>query len=300
MDGYPLVLLGVTLLAVAYSIQKIQGKMKELTNAIDLGFKSIEDGITNNVKGAIVQATSSVDQYYTTLEKSIVVKVLGTSGTEGILDRGLSVMDFASDICVEVGDDIAQGKRFLAKDIRGTTAKMETVLRDTATPLSDAGGFFKIIGDGINIPLPGEPLKPLAKPFYDIGATCTSIGKNCTDAKHDLEDADRKIIDAEVYLGQLSTKVKGYGPQITKMRDEVNTLITDGINDSMRDVKSVTDSVKLIFSSVSTGADNVVKNMRSANAALDQEINGIFRRQHVAALVTAGVALIAGGAAVGL
>lgn len=300
MDGYPLVLIGVTLLAVAYSIQKIQGKMKELTNAIDLGFKSIEDGITSNVKGALAEASSSVDRCYATLENGIVVKVLGTSGQEGVLDRGLKVMDFASGICVEVGNDIGRGRQFLAQDIRGTTAKMEVVLQDTAKPLNDAGGFFKTIGDGINIPLPGEPLKPLAKPFYDVSATCVSIGKNCTDAHKDLEDADRKIMDAEVYLGQLSTKVKGYGPQITKMRDDVNSLLTNGINDSMSEVHSVTTSVKRIFTSVSDGADVVVENLRNANDAIDKQITGMFRRQHVAALVTAGLALIAAGAAVGL
>jgi hypothetical protein len=68
----------------------------------------------------------------------------------------------------------------------------------------------------------------------------------------------------------------------------------------VNDVKGLTNSVKQIFSSVSVGADAVVDNLRSANAALDSQITGIFRKQHVAALITAGIALIAAGAAVGL
>jgi hypothetical protein len=301
MDGYPLILLGVTLLVLAYSIQKIQGKMKELTNAIDLGFKSIEDGITQNVKGALTQASDSVDQYYTTLENGIAVKVLGSNGSEGILDRGLGMMDFARDICVEMSYDIDKGRDFLAKDIRGTTAKMETVLKDTAKPLNDAGGWFNTIGDGINIDVLGEkPLKPLAQPFYDLGGTCTTIGQHCTDAKEDLEDADKKIVDAETHLLQLSRKVRGYGPQINQMKNDLDTLVTDGINDSMDDVKSVTKNVKLIFSAVSDGADTVVDNLKKANTTIDSQINGIFRKQHITALVAAGIAAIAAGVAIGL
>jgi hypothetical protein len=301
VDGYPLVLFGVTLLALAFAIQRIQGKMRELTNAIDLGFKSIEDGITQNVKGALTQASDSVDRYNMTLEDGIVVKVLGSPGSEGILSRGLGMMDFARDICVEMSLDIDKGRNFLAKDIRGTTAKMETVLKDTAKPLNDAGGWFYTIGDGINIDVLGEkPLRPLAQPFYDIGSTCTTIGQHCTDAKEDLEDADKKIIDAEVHLLQLSRKVRGYGPQITQMKNDLDTLVTDGINDSMDDVKNVTKSVKLIFTSVSDGADTVVDNLKKANTTIDSQINGIFRKQQVAALVAAGIAAIAAGVAIGL
>jgi hypothetical protein len=131
VDGYPLVLLGVTLLAVAYAIQRIQGKMNEVTKAIDMGFKSIEDGIAQNLKGALEQATTAVDQTYTTLEEGVVLKVLGSNGSEGILSRGLGVMDFASNICIEVGNDIIKGKDFLANDIRGTTGNIEEVLQDT-------------------------------------------------------------------------------------------------------------------------------------------------------------------------
>jgi hypothetical protein len=300
VDGYPFVLFGVTLLALAYAIQRIQGKMRELTNAIDLGFKSIEDGITQNVKGAITQANDSVDRYYSTLQNGIEVKILGSDGSEGILSRGLGMMDFARDICVEMSEDVDKGRDFLAQDIRGTTAKMETVLRDTATPMADAGGFFKAIGDGINIPLPGEPLKPLAKPFYDVSATCKTISDHCTDAKEDLEDADQKIIDAENHLLQLSRKIRGYGPQIIQMSHDLNEVVTDGITTSMKDVKGVTESVKDIFTSVDQGADAVVDNLMKANLAIDAQINGIFKRQHVAALVTAGLAAIAAGVAIGL
>jgi hypothetical protein len=45
MNGFPLVLLGMVLFVVAYFLIKIQSKMKEITDAIDMGFKTIEDGL---------------------------------------------------------------------------------------------------------------------------------------------------------------------------------------------------------------------------------------------------------------
>ena len=49
MNGFTLVLLGVVLFVVGYALWKIQGKLKDVTLAVDSGFKSIEDGITQNL-----------------------------------------------------------------------------------------------------------------------------------------------------------------------------------------------------------------------------------------------------------
>jgi microcompartment protein CcmL/EutN len=74
MNGFPLVLLGVVLFAVGYALLKIQGKMKDITAAIDSGFKTIEDGITDNLlgsNGALTKAKSAVDQSYLTLKNQL-------------------------------------------------------------------------------------------------------------------------------------------------------------------------------------------------------------------------------------
>ena len=63
MDGFPLVLLGITLFAIAYAMLKIQRKMQEVTKAIDAGFKTIEDGVTQNLlgsQGAITKSTTAL------------------------------------------------------------------------------------------------------------------------------------------------------------------------------------------------------------------------------------------------
>ena len=51
MNGFPVMILGVMLLALAYILWRIQGKIGEITGAVDQGFKTIEDGITKNMLG---------------------------------------------------------------------------------------------------------------------------------------------------------------------------------------------------------------------------------------------------------
>src|SRR5512147_1174142 len=109
MDGFPLVLFGVTLVAVAYAMLKIQGRMNEVTKAIDAGFKTIEDGVSQNLlgpQGALTKATSALDQGYLTVKNGVDTSVLGPTG---LVSKSRDIMNYANTICISLGDDITNG-----------------------------------------------------------------------------------------------------------------------------------------------------------------------------------------------
>jgi hypothetical protein len=301
MNGFSLVLLGIVLFVVSYALLKIQGKMKDVTNAIDTGFKTIEDGITQNLlgpNGALTKATNAVDQNYTTIKNGINNNVLGP---QGLLSKSRYIMNYTNTICIEVGNDIHNGKLILQNDIRKTTGDIETILQNTGNPLINAGVWFNNIGNDIDIDiLGGHPLHDLAQPFRDVGKTVDDIGDLCIDARTKLKAADLKIAQAENSLDDISVKVKALGPEILQVRDYVDTTFTNGINTSMNDLKQITDSVKTLFSTMETGAQTSVNNLKNANTYLDSLLNNMFQKQYILGLFAAGIALILAGVAIGL
>ena len=106
MNGFSLVLLGVVLFVVSYALWKIQGKLKDVTVAIDSGFKSIEDGVTQNLlgpNGALTKATNALDQNYSNINNGINNNVFGPTG---LLSKSRNIMNYANSICISVGNDI--------------------------------------------------------------------------------------------------------------------------------------------------------------------------------------------------
>jgi phage-related protein len=294
-------LLGVVLFVVGYALWKIQGKIKEVTLAVDSGFKSIEDGVTQNLlgpNGALTKATNAVDQNYQTINNGINNNIFGSTG---LLSKSRYIMNYANTICIGVGNDIHDGKLILQDDIRKTTGDIETILQDTGNPLKDAGKGLNDIGDVIDIDIAGaHPFQGLAKPFHDAGNTCINIGGLCLSARLKLQTADQKIIQAENSLEDVSIKVKALGPEIIQVRDYIDTSLTNGINTSLNDLKQVTDSVKTLFSTLENGAQTSVNNLKNANTYLDSLLTNIFQKQLIIGLFSAGIILILTGVAIGL
>ena len=301
MDGFPLVLLGVTLFAIAYAMLKIQGRMKEVTKAIDSGFKTIEDGVTQNLlgpQGAITKATTALDQGYLTLKTGIDTSVLGPTG---LLSKSRYIMNYANTICIGLSNDITSGRLILTNDIRKTTADIETILQNAGKPLIDAGDWLNDIGDGIDIDIAGaHPFHDLAQPFRDVGNTVDGVGDLCLDAKAKLILADQKIILAENALDNMSLKVKSLGGEIIEVRNYVDNAFTTNINSSMNNLKQITDNVKIVFSTLETGAQASVTNLKNANTYLDSLLNNMFQKKYIMGLSAAGIALILAGIAIGI
>jgi hypothetical protein len=301
MDGFPLVLLGVTLFAVAYAMLKIQGRMNEVTKAIDSGFKTIEDGVTQNLlgpQGAITKATTALDQGYLTIKNGVDTSVLGPTG---LLSKSRYITNYANNICIGLSNDITSGRLILKNDIRKTTADIETILQNAGDPLIDAGVWLNDIGNKIDIDIAGaHPFQPIAQPFRDVGNTVDGVGDLCLDAKAKLVTADQKIVLAENALGDMSLKVKLLGGEIIEVQDYVDNAFTTSINSSMNNFKQVTDNVKVVFSTLETGAQASVTNLKNANSYLDSLLNNMFQKKYIYALSAAGIALILAGVALGI
>jgi hypothetical protein len=301
MNGFPLVLLGVVLFAVGYALLKIQGKMKDITAAIDSGFKTIEDGITDNLlgsNGALTKAKSAVDQSYLTLKNGVDDNILGSTG---LLSKTRYIMNYANSICIGVGNDVYAGKLILENDVRKTTGDIEVILQNSGTPLVNAGVWLKNIGNGIDIDIASaHPFYALAQPFRDTGKTFNDVGKLCFSAKASLMQADLKIVQAENALAEISLKTKALGAEIINVSDYVNSSFTNGLNASMNNLKQVTDGTKALFLALENGAQISVTNLEKANSYLDSLLNNIFSRQLIIGLFSGGIVLILAGAALGL
>jgi hypothetical protein len=301
MNGFSLVLLGVVLFVVAYALLKIQGKMNDITKAIDSSFKTIEDGVTQNLlgpNGALTKATNAVNQNYATIKNGINTTILGPAG---LLSKSRYIMNYTNTICIEVGNDVHDGKLILQNDIRKTTGDIEKILKNAGNPLIKAGSWLNNIGDDIDIDiLGGHPLHDVAQPFHDVGNTVNDVGNLCIDARTKLIAADQKIIDAETSLEDISGKVKGLGVEILNVRDYVDTTFTASMNASLDDLKQVTDDVNTLFSTLENGAQTSVNGLKNANSFLDSLLNNIFQKQLIIGLFAAGVVLILTGVALGL
>jgi len=301
MNGFPLVLLGVVLFAVAFAIWKIQGKMKDITQAIDTGFKTIEDGVTQNLlgpAGALTKATNAVDHGFTTMQTGVNTNLLGPTG---LLAKTKNMFNFTNTLCLQVSADIEAGKLILQNDIRKTTGDVELILLQAGYPLLDAGVWLVDVGNGINIDiLGGHPFSGLAQPFIDTGITVYDVGGLCLEAETTLKQADTKIIDAEATLEDLSVKANALGGQILQIRDYVDVNFRNGVTTSMNDLKQATDSVKTLLSTLETGVQTSVNNLKSANTYLDSLLINMFNQQWIAGLSVAGVALILAGVAIGI
>jgi len=280
---------------------KIQGRMNEITKAVDAGFKTIEDGVTQNLlgpQGALTKATSALDQGYLTVKNGVDISVLGPTG---LLSKSRYIMNYANTICISLGDDITNGRLILKNDIRKTTADIETILQNAGDPLIDAGVWLIDIGNKIDIDIAGaHPFQPIAQPFRDVGTTVDGVGDLCLDAKAKLMLADQKIILAENALNDMSSRVKSLGGEIIQVRDYVDNAFTTNINSTMNNIKQVTDNVKVVFSTLETGAQASVTNLKNANNYLDSLLNNLFQKKYIYALSAAGVALILAGIAIGI
>jgi len=105
--------------------------LTDVTSAIDSSFKTIEDGITQNLlgpNGALTKATNAVDQNYSTIKNGINNNVFGSTG---LLSKSRYIMNYANSIGIDVGNDIYAGKLILQNGIRKTTGDIETTLDNT-------------------------------------------------------------------------------------------------------------------------------------------------------------------------
>ncbi len=301
MNGFPLVVLGVALFALAYSLLKIQGKISEITKAVNQGFKTIEDGINkslldpNSGFGAI---SSAVDQNFGTIENGIEENILGPKGALVMINGTLV---FTRDMFYQTSTDIRNGRTLLTKDVCQTIGECQTILDDVGKPLITAGTWIYGVGNAINIEIAGAyPLAAVAKPFHDVGNAVDDVGDKCITAEDKLGDLTLRVMDAASKLDSLSTGVYNLGGQVDSLNSYIDTTFKVGVQKSVTDIETVHTSVDELLSSLSVGVKGTVKELENARTHLDSLLSRIVNKQWVTALALAGITLVAIGVWMGI
>jgi hypothetical protein len=301
MNGFPLVILGVALFALAYSLLKIQGKIGEITKAVNLGFKTIEDGINNNLldpKGAFGGLTTAVDKNFQTIENGIRTNILGPNGALPMVNLTLN---YTRDMFYQASNDITIGRVLLTNDVCKTIGDCQTLLDDVGQPLKTAGTWIYGIGSAINIDIAGgHPLEPVAKPFEDVGTTVDNVGNKCINAEDKLGELTARVMTAANTLNQLSTKVYGVGDQVDSLSKYIDDTLKAGVAASVTDLEQVHVSVDRLLSTFTTGVEGSVKELEKARTSLDSLQAKLVNKQWIAALAVAGITLIVTGVSIGI
>lgn len=201
MNGFPVVILGVMLFALAYILWKMQGKIGEITGAVDRGFKTIENGITQNMLGPT-----------------------------GFVPAATTTLNNARDVFYHAGNDIQAARILVAQDIGKIVNDSEAILGDVGNPLITAGKWLNNIGDDI-------PFGDLAQPFHDVGNTVDDIGDKCLEAKDKLVEVSQKLQDAASSLDALSQGATSVGREFDGLSRYTGTTFRTGVETSVHELE---------------------------------------------------------------
>jgi len=301
MNGFPLVVLGVALFALAYVLWQVRSRIGVITAAVDRAFRTIEDGITNNMLGPASPFTgvvTSVDGSFRTIGNGLTQNMLGPGG---ILATTTQTLNSARDLFYQAGNDIHDTRIMVAQDIRKIVTDSETILQDVGDPLDDAGTWLNDIGNGIDIDIAGaRPFHDLAQPFRDVGDTCSDVGGKCLEAKGKLAQVSGKLLDAAAKLDALKTGADGIGGQFGSLSQYTNTTFRNGVTASVNDLEQARASLDQLFTGLRNGVTASVQELELARNYLDSQLLLIVDQRIIAALSGAGAVLIATGVAIGL
>jgi hypothetical protein len=301
MNGLPLVILGVALFALAYVLWKIQGRINEIMRAVDLGFRSIEDGVRKNLldpNGAFGGVTKAVDQSFATVENSLTRNMLGPGG---VLSATTGTLNNARDVFYQAGNDIHDARILLAQDMRKIVTDSATILDDVGNPLVDAGGWLNTIGNDIDVDIGGlHPLAGVAQPFHDVGNTVDTVGNKCLEAEGQLNLMSTKVLDAAARLDALKTGADAVGNQFNGLSIYVDTTFRAGVMTSVDDLEKARASLDRFFAAFRTGVGTSIQELENARRFLDSRLLTLVNSRLTAALVVAGVILIIAGVSIGL
>lgn len=219
--GLPLIILGFALLALALGLWMLKGKLVAIKNAIDTGFKTIEDGITAN----LLSPGSGLDRATDFLTK-----------TSGMLDQIKTDMTDAKDVVVNDVVPIMQDSA-------------QVIGKDVGQPVKATGSILTKVGKAIeNIPLLGGPI---GKPFEDAGNDLTDIGNKCIDIGNKIDDAAAKTSNIAQSIDSVSSEVKTVSDDFKAVVPLVNVTFRNGLQTVVNDLAQARNNLGQILSVVS-------------------------------------------------
>ena len=301
MNGFPLVILGVALFALAYVLWRIQGKINDVIHAVDQGFAAIETGVTKNIldqNGTFAGVVKAVDASFTTMETGVSQAMLGQGG---VLSVTTGALGSARDLFHQAGNDIHDARILLAQDVRKIVTDSATILDDVGNPLIDAGDWLNGIGNAIDIDIAGDhPLAGIAQPFRDVGDTVDTVGNKCLEAEGGLNQLSVKMLDAAAQLDSLRTGADNIGNQFDGLSKYVDTTFRSDVGNAVSQLDQARKSLDQFFSAFQGGVGASVQELENARKFLDAELLLLVNNRLTAALAVAGVVLIIAGVSIGL
>lgn len=195
-------IIGAALLALALGLWMLKGKLAGIKNAIDIGFKTIEDGITTN----LLNPNTGLDRATNFLNQ-----------TGGTLDQ--------------IRNDITTAKGVVVNDVVPIMQDSAQVIgNDVGQPVKSVGGFLLNVGNKIDIDILGaHPLSAVAQPFKDAGNDLTNIGDECIDIGSKIDDAATKATSIANSMDTVSSEVKTISDDVKAIVPLVNVGLRNGL-----------------------------------------------------------------------
>ena len=312
MFGFPLVLLGVSLVVVAYLLLRFQGRLRQITGAIDRGFLTMESGINSNLP-KFKDVMAGVDNSFKAIEDGVTQNILAPGG---VLPDVTNALNGASGLFHSAAQYIDQGKFIVVNDpnnpkaesaesVLGEAMKITTHLQKM---LGDAGGFLNDIGnflDNTSIIVP-SPLGPLPAPplgggktFRDVGNLANSASADCTKALSEEMILLAKLTMVSYQLDQLETTANNMGDEIQGLNQQVGTTFQAGITTSRDELEKMRMSIDGMLLTFQNGVQASVTELDKARIFLDTQIQGLVSSQLIRGLAILGAILIIIGVGIG-
>jgi hypothetical protein len=202
VNGLPFILLGAALLAGAGALWMFQGRLKNISDAINNAFKTIEDAVTVNLLNP-------------------------NAG----LDKATQVLNQVSNVLDQVKTDIKIGKDIVINDVVPVMHASATIIRnDVGNPLESVGNFIIQVGNGIDIDIVGgHPLHGLAQPLKDAGNDLEDIGDKCVDVGNKIDTAANKTHNVAQGMDTVANAVKTVSDDLAAIVPLVNTTLRNGL-----------------------------------------------------------------------
>ncbi len=187
-----LITIGSAILAVAAALWFFQNRLKIVKDAIDKGFKIVEDTIRVN----LLNPNAGIDRAANTLTQMA-----------GILDQ--------------VGLSIETGRDIVKNNVAGSMRITATVIRDEAAPLlKDSSTIIHNVHNSVNIGIANGvsldplglsywyPLEDFAKKMHDVDSKLDKMEDKAKSFATNIDTAASRVSDVADQMTQISDKVE--------------------------------------------------------------------------------------------
>jgi hypothetical protein len=301
MNGLPLVVLGVMFFTMAYALLKVQGKIGDVSKAVNLGFKTIEDAISKNFidpDSPLDSVSEAVDLNFKAIQDGLSQGILGPNGALAMVNTTLTS---AGGVAENVATEIRGGRYLLTGTIAPIIGQTQDIFYDIGNPLNSASASIHSIGDWIDVEiLNAHPFEKLAKPFEDVANTVGGTGALCVTVGDRIGSTSGQITAIASKLDNIHGQVISLKEQTDLLRRYVDRNLRDSLANFSGEMDKVNSSIDGVLTAFRGGAQVSLKELGNAQALLDSTLSRLVNRQWITALAAAGIALILAGVSIGI